>query len=100
MPLRTARGPRVTLRRRADELAVYTAITVGLLLLGERPFDEFPEFGATYGEARYLLPLLPLLDAARAGGRRWEPIIGTRVVVLALFHDIFSQLQVIARYYY
>jgi hypothetical protein len=74
-------------------------------MLGIRSYNEFPEYGASYGEARYLLPLLPLLAAAvtlaaRAGGRRWGPIIGTSIVVLAFGHDIFSQLQVVARYYY
>ena len=97
---------RATIRRRLPELAVYAAIAVGLLLmLGVRSYSEFPEYGDAYGEARYLLPLLPLLAAAltlaaRAGGRRWGPILGTLIVVLFFGHDIFSQLQVVARYYY
>ena len=37
--------------------------------------------------------------AARAGGRRWGPVIGVAIVVLVLAHDLFSQLQVISRYY-
>lgn len=104
--LRGLAQSRATLRRRAAELAVYTAIAAGLLLmLGVRSYSEFPEFGDAYGEARYLLPLLPLLGAAlalaaRAGGRRWGPILGTLIVVLALAHDVFSQLQVVARYYH
>jgi hypothetical protein len=97
---------RATLCRRLPELAVYAAIAAGLLLmLGVRSYSEFPEYGDAYGEARYLLPLLPLLAAAltlaaRTGGRRWGPVLGTLIVVLAFSHDIFSQLQVVARYYY
>jgi hypothetical protein len=57
-----------------------------------------------FGEPRYLLPLLPLLGATialavRGAGRRWAPVTGAALVILFLGHDIFSQLQVIARYY-
>ncbi len=103
--LRTLLARRAALRRRAGELGVYAAIAAGLLaLLGISSYREFPEFGASYGEARYLLPLLPLLGAllalaARGGGRRWGPILGTLIVILAFAHDIFSQLQLVARYY-
>jgi 4-amino-4-deoxy-L-arabinose transferase-like glycosyltransferase len=97
---------RAALRGRLGEFAVYVAIAVGLLgVIGLRSYSEFPAFGASYGEARYLLPLLPLLGvllalAARGAGRRWGPVLGTLIVVLAFAHDIFSQLQVVARYYY
>jgi hypothetical protein len=37
--------------------------------------------------------------AVRGAGRRWSPIAGVLLIVLFLSHDIFSQLQVIARYY-
>jgi hypothetical protein len=96
---------RATLRRRASELCIYGTIVGGqLLLLGVSSYREFPEYGASYGETRYLLPLLPLLGAAlalaaRGAGRRFGPALGTLIVVLAFAHDIFSQLQVIARYY-
>ena len=56
------------------------------------------------GEPRYLLPLLPLLGAVlalavRGAGRRWAPVAGAVLVILFLAHDLFSQLQVIGRYY-
>ena len=56
------------------------------------------------GEPRYLLVMLPLLGAVlvlamRGAGRRWAPVVGAAMVVLFIGHDIFSQLQVIARYY-
>jgi hypothetical protein len=37
--------------------------------------------------------------AARGAGRRWGPIVGVLLVVMFLGQDIFSQLQVVARYY-
>jgi hypothetical protein len=104
--LRALLATRATLRRRAGELCVYAAVAGGLLLLlGVSSYREFPEYGASFGEARYLLPLLPLLGAAlalaaRGGGRRFGPALGALIVVLVFAHDIFSQLQVIARYYY
>lgn len=103
--LRTLLASRAALHECASELGVYAAIAAGLLLLlGISSYREFPEYGASYGEARYLLPLLPLLAAllalaARGGGKRWGPTLGTLIVILAFSHDIFSQLQVIARYY-
>jgi len=53
---------------------------------------------------RYLLPMLGLWGlvvalAARGAGRRWGPVVGTLLIVLLFAHDLFSQLQVIARYY-
>ncbi len=103
--LRALLTTRATLRSRASELCIYAAIAAGLLLLlGASSYREFPTYGASFGEARYLLPLLTLLAAAialaaRGAGRRYGPALGTLIVVLAFAHDIFSQLQVIARYY-
>ncbi len=102
---RTLLTKRGVLRGRASELVVYALIALGLLVLvGADSYRNYPLQPAAYGQARYLLPLLPLLGlvlalAARAGGRRWGPIVGTLIVVLFLAHDLFSQLQVIARYY-
>ena len=96
---------RSALRRRAPELAIYALMTLGLLvLIGMVSYGRFPKEAAEYGQARYLLPLIPLLGAvvalaARAAGRRWGPVLGTVIVVLVFAHDLFSQLQVIARYY-
>ena len=57
-----------------------------------------------FGQPRYLLPMLALGGAAlvlsaRGAGRRWGPAVGTLIVVLFLAHDLFSQLQVIARFH-
>jgi 4-amino-4-deoxy-L-arabinose transferase-like glycosyltransferase len=98
----TVRAP---LRRRLVELSVYALMGLGLLLLvGADSYINFPSQVGKYAEPRYLLPLLPLLGAAlalsaRGAGRRWGPVAGVLIVVLVLAHDVFSQLQVIARYY-
>jgi 4-amino-4-deoxy-L-arabinose transferase-like glycosyltransferase len=96
---------RATLRARAPELATYAVMALGLLVLvGASGYLAFPSSAAEFTDARYLLPLVVLWAAilalaARGGGRRWGPVVGVLLVVLIMGHDIFSQLQVIARYY-
>ena len=96
---------RAALRSRAGELLVYAVMAVGLLvLIGADSFTAFPATDAEFAQARYLLPLLALFAAvialaARGAGRRWGPAVGALIVVLFLAHDVFSQLQLIARYY-
>ena len=93
------------LHARVAELCVYGVICVGLLaLIGADSYLRFPQVAAEYGQVRYLLPLLPLLGvglalAARGAGRRWGPSVGATIIVLFLMHDIFSQLQTVARFY-
>jgi 4-amino-4-deoxy-L-arabinose transferase-like glycosyltransferase len=96
---------RATLRRRLLELAVYALMTLGVMvLIGSDSYLKFPAQAGTYGEPRYLLPMVALVGAAlalsaRGAGRRWGPVAGVVIVVLLLGHNIFSQLQVIARFY-
>ena len=97
---------RHALRARLPEFATYAAITLGvLLMLGFSSYrSDLIEGELSLGEPRYLLPLLPLLGAVivlaiRGAGRRWAPVAGAAMVILFLGHDLFSQLQVIARYY-
>jgi 4-amino-4-deoxy-L-arabinose transferase-like glycosyltransferase len=96
---------RAPLLKRRGELLVYAAISLGLMVLvGADSYLQFPTVPAEYGQTRYLLPLLPLLGAvlalaARGAGRRWGPVAGVSIVVLLFAHDLFSQLQTIARYY-
>jgi 4-amino-4-deoxy-L-arabinose transferase-like glycosyltransferase len=97
---------RAALRTHLPELATYAAITVGVLVMvgASSYIGDVIDHEAPFGEPRYLLPMLPLFGAVmalatRAGGRRWAPVIGAALVTLILGHDIFSQLQVIARYY-
>ncbi len=97
---------RAALRARLAELGIYALIAVGVLaLIGLSSYNsDVVAKELAFGETRYLLPMLPLLAGAivlavRGAGRRWAPVAGAAVVVLFLGHDIFSQLQVIARYY-
>jgi hypothetical protein len=96
---------RAALRARAGELLAYAAIGAGLLaLIGVDSYLEFPVRPGAYSEPRYLLPFAALYAAAlalaaRGAGRRWGPAVGALLVLLILAHDIFSQLQVIARFY-
>ena len=95
---------RRALRRRSAEIVVYGAIGVGLLALIALSNFVAPEELLAFAQPRYLLPLLSLVAvavavAARGAGRRWGPTVGVLIVVLALTHDIFSQLLVIGRYY-
>jgi 4-amino-4-deoxy-L-arabinose transferase-like glycosyltransferase len=97
---------RTALRQRRAELVTYAVISVGVLgLVGAAGYGAFPERVAEYAEPRYMLPMIALWGAvlalaARGAGRRWGPVVGVLIVVLVISHDIFSQLQVIARYYY
>jgi 4-amino-4-deoxy-L-arabinose transferase-like glycosyltransferase len=96
---------RVALRRRAAELVTYTVITLGvLLLIGGSAYGTIELSPEAFSEPRYLLPMIALWGAvlalaARGAGRRWGPVVGALIVVLILAHDLFSQLQVISRYY-
>lgn len=93
------------LRARLPELAVYGLICVGLMsLVGADSYLRFPALDAEYAQFRYMLPLVPLLGivlalAARGAGSRWGLVVGAGIVMLFLGHDVFSQLQEVARYY-
>jgi Predicted membrane protein (DUF2142) len=94
---------RHSLRQRLGEVAVYLAMSLGVLIvvgandyLGGNPGE--------YREPRYLLPMLALWGvilalAARGAGRRWGPAVGAAIIVLFIAHDLFSQLLVISRFY-
>lgn len=93
------------LRRRAGELVTYSAMCLGLLIvIGVASYEHAPISLLEYAQPRYLVPLIVawgavLTLAARGAGRRWGPVVGALLVVLVIGHDVFSQLQVIARYY-
>jgi hypothetical protein len=105
LAVRAAVARRAALRARLAEALTYLAMGVGLMaLVGIYAFDARVSEGATYFQPRYLLALLPLAGAclalaARGAGRRWGPAAGALIVVLLLAHDIFAQLQVVARFY-
>jgi 4-amino-4-deoxy-L-arabinose transferase-like glycosyltransferase len=96
---------RVTVRGRLGELVVYLLLIVGLCgEIGVQSYRYLIISGGQFEQARYLLSLLGLYGAAvalavRFGGRRWGPVIAAALVVLAIGHDVFSQVLTIARYY-
>jgi hypothetical protein len=97
---------RAALRRRLPELGVYVAFVIGTLVVigGGSYLSDALHGGASFGEPRYLVPLVPLLGlivalAIRGAGKRWFAVAGAALVIVFLGHDIFSQLQTIARYY-
>ena len=102
--LRMLVASRSRVRSRWRELAVYTTMGAGLLILIAGA-SYFSYSGAeSYTQARYLLPLLALFAAAlglavRAAGRRWEGVLAATFVLAMIADDIFSQLLVIGRYY-
>ncbi|HXW59664.1 MAG TPA: DUF2142 domain-containing protein, partial [Solirubrobacteraceae bacterium] len=60
--------------------------------------------GYPFAQARYLFPLLPLYAifivlVARGVGRRWAPVLGGALVVLAMAHGLFAETLTISRYY-
>ena len=88
------------------EFGVYVALTLWIIvMLGVSSYHgDALTHGPAFGEPRYLLPLLSLLGAVvavavRGAGRRWMAVVGATLVVLFLAHDLFSQLQTVARYY-
>jgi hypothetical protein len=104
--LRALVASRGVLRGRGSELLVYALMGLGVLvLIGSDSFLGLGEKAAGgYSEPRYLLPMLPLLGgalalSARGAGRRFGPAVGTLIVLLILGQDLFSQLQLIARFY-
>jgi 4-amino-4-deoxy-L-arabinose transferase-like glycosyltransferase len=94
---------RDTAKKRWDELVVYATMSLGLLILvgGASYISRETEL---FTEARYLLPLLPLLAAGvglaiRVAGRRREAVLATIFVLAIVADSVFSQLLVIGRFY-
>jgi 4-amino-4-deoxy-L-arabinose transferase-like glycosyltransferase len=97
-------GPARLLRTRGSELCTYAVVALGLLaLIGEAAYHASLG-GQGFVQARYLLPLLPLWAAllavgARGAGRRFALAAGAVIVMLALGHDLFSQIITVGRYW-
>jgi hypothetical protein len=91
--------------RHADQLVVYVAMVLGLCVeIGVQSYRSLVTNAGAFEQPRYLLSALCVYAAivalaARVPGRRWGLVIGALIVMLALAHDVFSQLQAIARYY-
>lgn len=102
---RTVVRGRDRIRARLGELLSYGVLALGLMaFVALASYISYLRFGGSVAQTRYLFPLLPLYGAllalaARGAGRRWAPVLGTAIVVLAMAHGLFAQLIVLARYY-
>jgi 4-amino-4-deoxy-L-arabinose transferase-like glycosyltransferase len=96
---------RRALRRRRLELLAYGVVAgTFVLFVAVASYVIYLRYHANVAQARYLLPLLALYGgllalAVRGAGRRWAPVVGTAIVVLAIAHDVFAQFLVVSRYY-
>jgi hypothetical protein len=96
---------RSKLRRHLGELLVYVVMVAGLCIeIGVESYRTLITGGGVFEQPRYVLPGLCIYAAivalaVRLPGRRWGIALGSVLVMLFLAHDLFSELQVIARYY-
>jgi len=101
--LRALFAHRSALHDRIVEVAVYAAMTAGMLaVVGVSDYAN--GVPGEFREPRYLLPMialwaLALALAARGAGRRWAPAAGALIVLTSFAHDAFSLLLVVSRYY-
>jgi Dolichyl-phosphate-mannose-protein mannosyltransferase len=99
----------VRLRRGARQMAplfiCFATMAVGLLgAIGYAGIRYQLSSGYPFAQARYLFPLVTLYAlfivlAANALPRRWAPLLGALLVVLAMTHGLFAETLTISRYY-
>lgn len=86
-------------------LGCFAVMALGLLAaIGYDGIRYRANTGDIFEQARYLFPLLALyalfvVIASRALGRRWGPVLGGALVVLAMAHGLFAETLTISRYY-
>lgn len=96
---------RYSARKLLPLLACFGVMIVGLLgAIGYSGVRYQLETGYQFAQARYLFPLLVfyalfLVLAARALPRRWAPILGALIALLAMAHGLFAETLTISRYY-
>jgi 4-amino-4-deoxy-L-arabinose transferase-like glycosyltransferase len=85
--------------------ACFAVMALGLLgAIGYTGVRYRLSSGFPFEQARYLFPLLVLYGlfivlVARALPRRWAPVLGALLVVLAMAHGLFAETLTISRYY-
>jgi 4-amino-4-deoxy-L-arabinose transferase-like glycosyltransferase len=83
----------------------FGVMTLGLLVaIGYAGVRYQLSTGFPFAQARYLFPLLALyalfgVVVARGAGRRWAPVLGAALVLLAMAHGLFAETVTISRYY-
>ncbi len=85
--------------------ACFAVMAIGLLgAIGYAGIRYQLSTGYPFAQARYLFPLVALYAlfivlAASAAPRRWAPLLGGLLVVLAMTHGLFAETLTISRYY-
>ena len=93
------------LRASLPMLACFGVMALGLLgAIGYAGIRYRFANGVTFEQARYVFPLLVfyglfMVLAANALPRRWAPLLGALLVVLAMAHGLFAETLTISRYY-
>jgi 4-amino-4-deoxy-L-arabinose transferase-like glycosyltransferase len=96
---------RAAIRPIVPMLLCFAAMGLGLLFaIGYAGIDYRFTTGLPFEQARYLFPLLVFYGAfaalaMRGAGRRWAPLVGGALVVLAMAHGLFAETLTISRYY-
>lgn len=96
---------RSSARKLLPLFACFAVMIVGLLgAIGYAGVRYQLETGYQFAQARYLFPLLVfyalfLVLAARSLPRRWAPVLGALLVLLAMTHGLFAETLTISRYY-
>jgi 4-amino-4-deoxy-L-arabinose transferase-like glycosyltransferase len=105
LALRALVAERRRVRRWLGDLCVYLLFALGLAAaVSLAGYRSRVLAGVPFEQARYLLPLLPLLAAVvalgvRGAGRRLAPAVGAAAIVVVLALDVFAQLLTLNRYY-
>jgi 4-amino-4-deoxy-L-arabinose transferase-like glycosyltransferase len=96
---------REAVRRVLPLFACFGVMTLGLLAaVGYAGVRYQLSTGFPFAQARYLFPLLALyalfgVVVARGAGRRWAPVLGAALLILAMAHGLFAETLTISRYY-
>ena len=96
---------RAVLRPTLPMLACFGVMALGLLgAIGYAGIRYRLVNGVPFEQARYIFPLLVFYGlfvvlAANALPRRWAPLLGALLVVLAMAHGLFAETLTISRYY-
>jgi hypothetical protein len=96
---------RALLRPALPMFACFGVMVLGLLgAIGYAGIRYRLVNGVPFEQARYIFPLLVFYGlfvvlAANALPRRWAPLLGALLVVLAMAHGLFAETLTISRYY-
>jgi len=96
---------RAAIRPLLGLFACYAVMALGLLaIIGYLGARDLATSSTLFPQARYLFPLLAfyalaIVLATKALPRRWAPVLGGLLVVLAMAHSLFAETLTISRYY-